>query len=65
MADGISGKKNLKSAAAGVGKKTLKNNWVAVARERADSFLQNPPTQTVARAETFSQTFHAKHECTK
>ena len=44
MTEVISGKKNLKSAVTSVGKKTLRKQLGVVARERANSFLQNPPT---------------------
>ena len=60
MAEVISGKKNLKSTVTSVGKKTLRQQPGGGSR-----FIPTKSTNINSRSRRdFSQTFHAKHECT-
>ena len=60
IAEVVSGRKNFKTAAKSVGKKTLKNNWVKV-KNRGESFQQNLLNNPAGREETFLQTFLVEH----
>ena len=65
MAEVISGKKNLKSAVTSVGKKTLRKQ-LGGGSKRTRRFIPTKSTNINSRSRRdFSQTFHAKHECTK
>ena len=70
IADVVSGRNNIKTAAKSVGRQTLRNSWVKgaaggseVAGEgvRAESFQQNLQNKSVGREETFLQTFLTNH----
>ena len=56
----VSGRKNFKTAAKSVGKKTLIKNWVKV-KNIGESFQQNLLNNPVGREETFLQKFLVEH----
>ena len=63
IAEVVSGRKNFKTAAESVGKRTLKKNWVKGAGKglQAESIQQNLLNNPVGREETFLQTFLVDH----
>ena len=60
IAEIVSGRKNFKTAAKSVGKKTLRKQLVE-GKNRGESFQQNLLNNLVGREETFLQTFLVEH----